>query len=150
MSLYDKRFTRSMEILEQQLKPKSRSKRILPSETDPGLNMTFPRIQPAREKEPILDRKNMTVPIRKEDAIDLSVTLPPPIIEPIPQKITIEPLKEEDDDAKEDIFQVLDRQRKEQKWRKFKTKLHLTNWVEDLILDRFSDYDQQLKLEKEE
>ncbi len=51
MSLYDKRFTRSMEILEQQLKPKSRSKRILPSETDPGLNMTFPRIQPAREKE---------------------------------------------------------------------------------------------------
>ena len=99
---------------------------------------------------PILDRKNMTVPIRKEDAIDLSVTLPPPIIEPIPQKITIEPLKEEDDDAKEDIFQVLDRQRKEQKWRKFKTKLHLTNWVEDLILDRFSDYDQQLKLEKEE
>mgnify|MGYP000661799996 CR=1 FL=1 len=59
-------------------------------------------------------------------------------------------IKEEDDDAKEDIFQVLDRQRKEQKWRKFKTKLHLTNWVEDLILDRFSDYDQQLKLEKEE
>ena len=55
MSLYDKRFTRSMEILEQQLKPKSRSKRILPSETDPGLNMTckrryFSSIRPTKER----------------------------------------------------------------------------------------------------
>ena len=73
------------------------------------------------------------------DAIDMAVTFQPKVEKIEPQKAM-----DIDDSAKleeedEDIFEELERQQKEDEWATFKEKLNLTNWVEDIVLERFQN-----------
>ena len=86
---------------------------------------------------PILNSKVMTEPIFEADAIDMAVTLPPKIEKIEPQKVVLNDDNEKLEEEDIDIFEELERQRKENEWAAFKEKLDLTNWVEDIVLERF-------------
>ena len=88
---------------------------------------------------PILSSKIMTEPILEADVIDMAVTLPPKIEKIEPQKVVLNDDNEKLEEEEIDIFEELERQRKENEWAAFKEKLDLTNWVEDIVLERFQN-----------
>ena len=88
---------------------------------------------------PILNSQMMTKPILEADAIDMAVTFQPKVEKIEPQKAMDidDSAKLEEEDV--DIFEELERQQKEDEWATFKEKLNLTNWVEDIVLERFQN-----------
>ena len=69
----------------------------------------------------------------------MAVTFQPKVEKIEPQKAMDidDSAKLEEEDV--DIFEELERQQKEDEWATFKEKLNLTNWVEDIVLERFQN-----------